>query len=59
LNKTVYRKTSIQLGKDENYLKEQISKHNHVDWYLNSKEAKRHGIANQIRVPNFNLNIKV
>lgn len=59
LNNILYRKTSKHLGKQENYLQEQIKKHNHVDWFLNAKEAKKHGIANHLRIPCFNIEVSL
>ena len=31
----------------------------HADWYLEADEAKKHNLANQIRVPKFDISIGV
>lgn len=59
LNDLLYTKMSKQIGHHSQYIQEQIKKHNHVDWFLNAKEAKKHNIANHLKTPCFNVNINL
>ena len=34
-----------------------VHKKGHADWFLDSEEAKKHGLANQLRVPKLNITI--
>jgi len=36
-----------------------VDKKKHADWFLDSKEAKKHGMANHIRVPKLKIEISV
>jgi hypothetical protein len=36
-----------------------VDKKKHADWFLNAKETKRHGLANHIRIPKFNIEVAV
>ena len=57
MNRAVYRRASLHIGRSADYLGELIKSHNHVDWFLTAKEAKRHNIANHLRVPYFEIEI--
>lgn len=57
LNQRVYKRMSLHLGHDADYLGGMIKSKNHVDWYLTAKEAKKHNIANHLRIPNFDIEI--
>ena len=36
-----------------------IGRKKHADWFLDANEAKRHKLANHLRVPKFNIKICV
>lgn len=59
LNDLVYKKASKHLGKASGYLNNLIKKRNHVDWFLTAKDAKKHNIANHLKVPNFEVKINL
>jgi ATP-dependent Clp protease protease subunit len=59
LNLSVYKRASRHLGHEADYLGKLIKDHNHVDWYLTAKEAKRHNIANHLRIPSFEVEISL
>jgi ATP-dependent protease ClpP protease subunit len=58
LNETVYKRVSSHLGHKPDYLSQLIRSHGHADWFLTAKEAKKHRIANHLKVPNFKVEIK-
>ena len=59
LNQQVYRRMSTHLGHKPEYIGELIKKNNHIDWYLTGKEAKKHNIANHLKIPNYNIEINL
>lgn len=59
MNQNIYKRCSRQIGKDEKYLAALIKEHNHVDWFLTAKEAKKHNIANHLKVPSFEIKISL
>jgi len=59
LNQKVYTMMARNCGKKDDYFLKLVHKKGHADWFLDATEAKRHGMANQIRVPKFNINISV
>ena len=36
-----------------------VDKKKHADWFLNAEEAKKHGLANHIRVPKLSIVVDV
>ena len=36
-----------------------MDKKKHADWYLDSTEAKKHNLANQIRIPRIDITVNV
>ena len=59
LNKLIYRKMARHTGHEPSYFLDLISKKKHVDWYLTAREAKKHNIVNELRIPNFEVKIGV
>lgn len=59
LNETCYKRLAKHLGHPENYILDMITQQKHADWYLTAKEAKKHKIANHLRIPEFVTKIKV
>jgi ATP-dependent Clp protease protease subunit len=59
LNQTVYRMMARNCGKKDDYFLDLIHERSHADWFLDAAEAKRHNLANQIRVPKFNITVNV
>ena len=46
-------------GKRDEYFLDLIHDKSHADWFLDAEEAKNHNLANQIRVPKFNVTVNV
>ena len=36
-----------------------VDKKKHADWFLTAEEAKKHGLANQLRVPSVRVDVKI
>ena len=59
LNTIVYKMMAQNCGKADDYFMKIVDKKKHADWFLDSKEAKKHGMANHIRVPKLKIEISV
>jgi ATP-dependent Clp endopeptidase proteolytic subunit ClpP len=59
LNKLVYEMMASNCGKRKDHFLKIVHKKGHADWYLDSEEAKKHNLANQIRVPTLKIKIDV
>lgn len=59
MNTTFYRRVSKHLGHDSNYISDLIRKNRHADWYLNAKDAKKHNIANHLKIPSFEVEVNL
>lgn len=59
LNKTMYSRLAKNIGKPEDYILKLITEHKHADWYLTAKDAKKHNIANHLRIPEFEIEMKL
>ena len=59
LNQKVYTMMARNCRKRDNYFLKLVHKKGHADWFLDATECKKHGLANQIRVPQLNINISV
>lgn len=59
LNKIVYHMMARNCGKKDDYFMKIVDKKKHADWFLDSAEAKKHGLANQLRLPKLSLEVSV
>lgn len=59
LNKIVYKMMARNCGKKDDYFLKLVDKKNHADWFLDAEECKKHGLANQLRVPKLHITIDV
>ncbi|MAF25700.1 hypothetical protein CL634_09040 [bacterium] len=59
LNQKVYTMMARNCGKKDDYFLKLVHKKGHADWFLDASVAKRHGLANQLRVPKFNISVDV
>jgi ATP-dependent Clp protease protease subunit len=57
LNQKVYTMMARNCGKKDDYFLKIVHRKGHADWFLDAAEAKKHGMANQLRVPKFNINV--
>lgn len=58
-NRRIFQKISQHLGHDLEYISNLIKKHHHLDWYLSAKEAKKYNIVNHLRIPSFEVELKL
>ncbi len=59
LNTSIYKRVSQHLGHSPEYIGNLVKQNRHLDWFLTSKQAKKHKIANHLRVPNFEVEINL
>ena len=59
LNEIVYKMMAQNCGKKDDYFMKIVDKKKHADWFLDAKEAKKHGLANHLRVPKINISVDV
>ena len=59
LNQKVYTMMARNCGKKDDYFLRLVHKKGHADWYLDAEAAKKHGLANQLRVPQISIDISV
>lgn len=57
LNKKVYEMMARNCGKPSDYFLKLVHERGHADWYLDSTEAKLHGLANELRLPTLTCKI--
>ncbi len=59
LNNIVYTMMAQNCGKPDGYFMKIVDKKKHADWFLDSKQSKRHGMANHLRVPKISIKVTV
>ena len=59
LNTIIYTMMAQNCGKKDDYFLKIVDKKKHADWFIDATEAKKHGLANQLRVPKFNITVGV
>ena len=59
LNQKIYTMMARNCGKKDDYFLKLVHKRGHADWFLDAEETKKHGLANQIRVPKVSISIDV
>ena len=59
LNNKVYTMMARNCGKKDDYFLKIVHKKGHADWYLDSREAAKHHLANHLNVPTLNIDIDV
>lgn len=59
LNDKIYTMMARNCGKKDDYFLKIVDKKKHADWFLDAAEAKKHGMANQIRIPKLSINVDV
>ena len=59
LNSKIYTMMARNCGKKDDYFLKIVDKKKHADWFLDADEAKKHGLANQIRIPRLSINVSV
>ncbi len=59
LNKKVYTMMARNCGKRDDYFLKIVHKKSHADWFLDANDCKKHGLANQLRVPKLEIVVAV
>lgn len=59
LNTAIYTMMAQNCGKKDDYFLKIVDKKKHADWFIAAPEAKKHGLANQLRVPKLNITVGV
>ncbi len=60
LNKKVYKMMAKNCGHGKNYFIDLVEKHNkNVDWYLTAKEALKHNLATELKIPKLRTRVQV
>jgi ATP-dependent protease ClpP protease subunit len=60
LNRIIFRLLASNCGKDPDYFLDLMYKgKRNADWYLTAMDAKKHNLANHIKIPEFKTRIKV
>tara|TARA_B100000029_G_C17549752_1_gene949671 strand:+ start:121 stop:729 length:609 start_codon:yes stop_codon:yes gene_type:complete len=59
LNQKIYRMMAKNCGHHEEYFLDIVHEKGHADWFLDAKEARRHKLANKLKVPEMKIGVKV
>jgi ATP-dependent Clp protease, protease subunit len=59
LNQKIYTMMARNCGKRDDYFLKLVHKRGHADWFLDAAETKKHGLANQLRIPKINIQVSV
>lgn len=59
LNQKIYTMMARNCGKKDDYFLKLVDKKKHADWFLDADECKKHGMANQLRLPTMYINVSV
>jgi ATP-dependent Clp protease, protease subunit len=59
LNKRLLEIMSKNCGHDKDYFHKQMTSKKNTDWYIQTKEALKHNFINHVRVPEFQVNVKM
>jgi ATP-dependent Clp protease protease subunit len=59
LNKKAIEQMALNCQHPKNYFEKLLQKNNNINLYLDSKEAKRHNLANHIRMPEYHVDVTV
>jgi len=59
LNTIIYTMMAQNCGKKDDYFMKIVDKKKHADWFLDAAEAKKHCMANHLRVPKIHIRVAV
>jgi len=59
LNEIVYKMMARNCDQPDDYFKNIVHDKAHADWFLDAEEAKKHKLANHLRVPKLQINVDV
>jgi ATP-dependent protease ClpP protease subunit len=59
LNKLIFKLVAQNCGQPEDYFEKIVHQKGHADWYLTSKEAKKHKLCTHIGIPELSVKVSV
>ena len=59
LNQIVYNMMAQNCGHEDEYFLEKVHERGHADWFLDATSAKKHNLANHLRIPTICIDISV
>ena len=59
LDDKIFTMMARNCGKKDDYFRKKVFTKKHADWFMDSTEAKKHGIVNHLRVPKFHIDVSV
>jgi len=59
LNTKIYTMMARNCGKKDDYFMKIVDKKKHADWFIDADEAKKHNLANQMRIPKLSICVNV
>lgn len=59
VHKLIFSLVAKNLGKDADFFEKLIHDRGHADWFLTSKEAKKHNICTHVGVPDLVINVNL
>jgi ATP-dependent Clp protease protease subunit len=59
LDEKIYTMMARNCGKKDDYFKKKVFQKKHADWFMGPEEAKKHGMANHLRLPIMNIKVAV
>ncbi len=59
LNTIIYTMMAQNCGKKDDHFMKIVDKKKHADWFLDAQEAKKHNMAQHLRLPKFNIKVTV
>ena len=59
LNQIVYKMMAKNCDHPDDYFLDLVHERGHADWFLDGKEAKKHGLACHLRLPTLEIDIDV
>lgn len=59
VNKSLYERFTKHLNQPKNYFSDLIASKKNADWFLTAREAKKHKIANHLKIPHLHTHVSV
>ena len=59
VNRKLYKRVALHLGHPENYLLDLLKNRNNTDWFLTARDARKHKMANHLRIPQLKVSVKL
>lgn len=59
VNKSLLEQQSLNCGKPKDYFEKFLKKKKNVDFYMTPEEAIKHGLINEIRLPEMNIKVDI